>query len=56
MSSDQIMSTPWHLVVISLLGAVLYALAKPYFRGIGGKMGLLAFVATGLWLVMRLFV
>jgi hypothetical protein len=54
MSSEKIMWTPWHLAAISLLGAGVYIIAKPYFIGIGGKMGMLAFLTTVVWLMMRL--
>lgn len=37
---------------VSLLGAAVFLLVKPRFRGVGGKLGATAFVATAAWLVL----
>ena len=52
MSSPQIFSGPRPLLEVSLLGAVLCVLAEPYLKGIGGRMGFIAFLATVTWLLL----
>jgi hypothetical protein len=55
MSSSQILSSPLQILAVSLVGAALYLAAKPYFNGLGGRMGALAFLATSLLLLLRIF-
>ena len=52
MSSPQIISGPRPLLEVSLLGAALCVLAEPYLKGIGGRMGFIAFLATVTWLLL----
>jgi len=55
MSSLQIIGNPWQVLEVSLLGAALYVLAGPHLKGIGGRMGFIAFLATATWLLLRAF-
>jgi hypothetical protein len=55
MSSAQIISGPRQIFEVSLLGAALCVLAEPYFKGLGGRMGFIAFLVTMLWLVKGAF-
>jgi hypothetical protein len=55
MSSVQIISSPWQVLEVSVLGAVLYALAEPHGRGLGGRMGFIAFLVTSAWLLLKVF-
>ena len=52
MSSLQIIPGPRQLLEVSLLGAALCVLAEPYLKGIGGRMGFIAFLATVTWLLL----
>jgi hypothetical protein len=53
MSSGQILSGLGQILEISVLGATFCILAEPYFKGLGGRMGFIAFLVTVTWLVVR---
>lgn len=55
MSSAQILAGPRQILEVSLLGAALCVLAEPYLKGIGGRMGFIAFLASLMWLLPRIF-
>ena len=55
MGSAQIISGPREVVEVCLVGAALCVLAEPYLKGIGGRMGFIAFLASVLWLLLRVF-
>jgi hypothetical protein len=46
MCSSNIISSPYELVVISLIGAAIYTSLKNHFIGVGGKLGAIAFVSV----------
>ena len=52
MDSSQIVAGPAALVLLVLLGLCLTILARPYFRGVGGRMGALAFITTALYVFL----
>jgi hypothetical protein len=55
MSSLKIISSPQQVLVVSLLGTALGVLAGSHFKGIGGRMGFIAFLASSTWLLLRVF-
>lgn len=55
MSSPEIIHHSGHVFLISLLGAGIYLLLKPYFNGFGGKMGAIAWISTVLFILMQVF-
>jgi hypothetical protein len=46
MCSSDVISSPYELVVISLIGAAIYTSLKNHFIGVGGKLGAIAFVSV----------
>ena len=55
MSSLKIISSPQQVLLASLIGAALCVLAGSHFKGIGGRMGFIAFLASSTWLLLRAF-
>lgn len=53
MCSHEIIAGHRHILIISLIGAVLYVLFKERFNGIGGKLGAIAFVSSLLLILVR---
>ena len=43
----------WQLLLVSLIGSTLYFILDRYVKGLGGKLGLIAFVSTVLSLLLR---
>lgn len=56
MSSPEILSNYQHVLMISILTFIVFAVAKPFFVGLGGKMGAVAFLSTCFWLIIKAFV
>lgn len=46
----------WQLLLVSLIGSTLYLVLDRYVKGLGGKLGLIAFVSTILSLLLRALV
>lgn len=53
MSSPLILAGYREVLLLSGVGALIYVVVKPYFAGLGGKMGATAFLATCAWLLLR---
>jgi hypothetical protein len=56
MCSEQILSTHSQVLFLSLVGAAIFIVAKPHFKGMGGKMGAIAFVSSLFLLGLKVFV
>jgi hypothetical protein len=46
MCSVAYLSDVWHVLYISILGTALYFILKPRMTGFGGKLGVVAFLAS----------
>jgi len=53
MCSPRVMPGHLHVLIISLFGSAVYLLMRPYFKGVGGKLGFIAFVSSLLLLLAR---
>jgi hypothetical protein len=53
MYSTKILQHPFHLILLSVIGTLLYLIMKPHFDGFGGKLGTIAFISSVVFLVMR---
>lgn len=53
MCSSNVIGTPMQVPLVSLVGAVIYLALTPFFQGIGGKLGTVAFAATALILMLN---
>ena len=51
-SSEIIVSHP-HILIVSLIGAGIYVAMKPYFTGLGGKLGAVAFISSLLLILAK---
>lgn len=56
MCSAHIIAAPAQVLLVSLAGSIIYLSVAPLFQGIGGKLGAIAFAATGLVLLAKMFV
>ncbi len=54
MSSNVLISGHSQVCIVSVIGAVVYLLAKPYLVGFGGKMGAIALGSSLFLILMRL--
>jgi hypothetical protein len=54
MGSKALSTNSVHIALIALLGSLLYFLLTPYFKGLGGKLGMIAFVSSLLSFVMSI--
>ena len=43
----------WQLLMVSAIGTTLYFILDRHFKGLGGKLGLIAFISTLLSLLLR---
>ncbi|WP_347358588.1 hypothetical protein [Bdellovibrio sp.] len=41
------------ILLVSLMGSTIYVVISPYFKGLGGRMGLIAFISSLLGIAMR---
>ncbi len=48
-------ATPWQILLLSMIGTTLYFVLDRHFKGLGGKMGAIAFITTLLGLLLRSF-
>lgn len=55
MCSANIIAAPAQVLLVSLAGSVISLSVAPLFQGIGGKLGAVAFAATGIVLLAKLF-
>lgn len=53
MGARVVTAEPMQILFISLIGSTLYFFISPYFKGLGGRLGMLAFIASLLDLAMR---
>lgn len=56
MGSKVVDAGPLQILLVSLIGSTLYFVISPFFKGLGGKLGLIAFISSLLGLAMRLWV
>lgn len=47
--------TPAGILVVSLAGSLIFLTVSPFFQGLGGKLGMIAFATTALVLLARTF-
>lgn len=55
MGAQVVNAGPLQIFIVSLIGTTIYFLVTPYFKGLGGRLGLIAFIASLLGLAMRLW-
>lgn len=53
MSSLQVIATPLQALEVSLMGAALYGLTGHHLKGLGGRMGFIAFLVSTSWLLLK---
>lgn len=53
MCSSNVIGTPIQVPLVSLVGAVFYLALTPFFQGIGGKLGAIAFAGTATLLMLH---
>ena len=53
MSSPPLIYGPLEVLGVSIIGTVIFIFLKPHFQGIGGKMGLIAFLSMVSCLLLR---
>lgn len=45
----------WQIVAVSVVGSSLYFFLRPYFNGMGGRLGLIAFISSLLSVALRIW-
>lgn len=55
MGSRIVDAGPWQIVVVSVVGSSLYFFLRPHFNGIGGRLGLIAFISSLLSVALRVW-
>jgi hypothetical protein len=53
MCSEEILSSHLQVLFLSLVGGAIFIVAKPHFKGMGGKMGAIAFVSSLFLLALK---
>lgn len=53
MCSANVIAAPLEVPVVSLVGAVFYIALTPFFQGLGGKLGAIAFATTATILMLK---
>ncbi|WP_374074579.1 hypothetical protein [Bdellovibrio bacteriovorus] len=53
MCSPHILENPWHILIVSFFGTILYFFTKPYLKGFGGKLGTIAFFSSMLLVMVK---
>jgi hypothetical protein len=53
MCSEEILSSHLQILFLSLVGGAIFIVAKPHFKGMGGKMGAIAFVTSLFLLALK---
>ncbi len=46
MCSQEYLSSAQYVLLVSFIGAALYLITLPHFKGFGGKLGTIAFIST----------
>lgn len=46
----------WEILMVSAIGSLIYFVMSRYFKGIGGRLGLIAFVSSLLGLALKVMV
>ena len=55
MGSKGVDAGPWQIFAVSLVGSSLYFFLRPYFNGLGGRLGLIAFISSLLSVALRIW-
>lgn len=55
MCAPEVIEHPGVIPMIAALGALIFIALGPFFNGLGGKLGVIAFLTTGTILIVRLF-
>lgn len=45
----------WQIMVVSVVGSSLYFFLRPYFNGMGGRLGLIAFISSLLSVALKVW-
>lgn len=53
MGSKVVTAGAWQIVFVSLLGSTIYFFMVPHFKGLGGRLGLIAFISSLLGVALR---
>lgn len=53
MGAKTVSAGPWQILLVSFIGSSIYFIARPYFKGLGGRLGLIAFISSLLGAAMR---
>lgn len=53
MCSPNILENPWHILIVSFFGTILYFFTKPHLKGFGGKLGTIAFFSSMLLVMVK---
>jgi hypothetical protein len=53
MGSKIVTAGPWQILLVSFLGSTIYFFISPYFKGLGGRLGLIAFISSLLGVALR---
>jgi hypothetical protein len=46
----------WEILLVSAIGSLIYFVMSRYFKGIGGRLGLIAFISSLLGLALQVMV
>ncbi|MFM6927889.1 MAG: hypothetical protein ACKOX6_05455 [Bdellovibrio sp.] len=55
MGSRGVDAGAWQIVVVSFVGSSLYFFLRPYFNGMGGRLGLIAFISSLLSVTLKIW-
>ncbi|MBO9667588.1 MAG: hypothetical protein J7501_12335 [Bdellovibrio sp.] len=55
MGSKIVEAGPWEILLVSFIGSSIYFWMSRYFKGFGGRLGLIAFISSVLGFVLRLY-
>ncbi|KYG67429.1 hypothetical protein AZI86_01855 [Bdellovibrio bacteriovorus] len=53
MGSQVVSAGPLQIFLVSFIGTTIYFLITPYLKGLGGRLGLIAFISSLLGVAMR---
>ncbi|MDG0815974.1 hypothetical protein NWE73_06350 [Bdellovibrio sp. PAP01] len=53
MGSRVVNAGPGQILLVSFLGSSIYFFMSPYFKGLGGRLGLIAFISSLLGVAIR---
>ncbi|WP_413586929.1 hypothetical protein [Bdellovibrio sp. HCB274] len=46
----------WQILLVSAIGSLIYLVMSQYFKGMGGRLGLIAFISSLLGLALKVMV